>query len=254
MNHHAIISLIIKLKEGKNLKDAYSLYAESLSNSQLASNVMSKPKDIKQITKPLFSDLIGQNHMDGRLDKFQHNSLNDELFEALLSAPAYKLDTNLKNEFVSLFNVFKTQILKKSTWIQMMSLIENMLFQEFYFGLPQVDYSVQKQKSGENTFQYILLRAPFYDIVKGKIEIRIYFNKIEDYPGFKNIEELKNDTMFTNSAQAAIVNKMKEIMDTNPIKIQDVQNALEMLDKLDHQIILKEYEEKQLEIKKLKKK
>ena len=66
--------------------------------------------------------------------------MNDELFEALLSAPAYKLDTNLKNEFVSLFNVFKTQILKKSTWIQMMSLIENMLFQEFYFGLPQVDY------------------------------------------------------------------------------------------------------------------
>jgi hypothetical protein len=48
-----------------------------------------------------------------------------------------------------------------------------------------VAISTQAQKSGDNTYNYILLRSPFMDAITGKKEIRIYFNKLEDYPSFK---------------------------------------------------------------------
>ena len=115
-----------------------------------------------------------------------------------------------------------------------MGLVERKILQLRCYKNPTLAFSIQEQKSGENTFSYIVIRALFIDLYSGKKEIRRYFNKLEDYPKFNSIEELKTDKAFLSDALVEIKSVMAEIINNEGITIEYLESELRKLERSSH--------------------
>jgi hypothetical protein len=71
-------------------------------------------------------------------------------------------------------------------------------------------------------------------LYSGKKEIRRYFNKLEDYPKFNSIEELKTDKTFLSDALVEIKSIMAEMINKEGISIEYLESELRKLEKSSH--------------------
>ena len=115
-----------------------------------------------------------------------------------------------------------------------MGLVERKILQLRCYKNPTLAFSIQEQKSGENTFSYIVIRALFIDLYSGKKEIRRYFNKLEDYPKFNSLEELKTDKTFLNDALVEIKSVMADMIKNEGITIEYLESELKKLERFSH--------------------
>ena len=99
------------------------------------------------------------------------------------------------------------------------------------------------------------------DLFTGKQEVRIYFNKLEDFPGFNSIEELKEDEKFRNKVEAknkleGMVYGMKTTLTEEKLKAAMPEDEMtkmnefvtETLKYLEEDHTQEEYEAKQKEL------
>lgn len=228
MDYHQIINSI--KKKGKSLEVENEF---SSTENQFAELVMTQMNSSKSRTDPfanatLFSEFFGEEMSDGLVADFKRKKLRfDPIKKQLFNQLGY---SELKEEVGSIMREFHTQLVAKNKWLGLMGLMERLLLQMDCYSNPKILCSAQKQRSGQNQFHYILLRAPFYDLVEGRNEIRVYFNKLEDYPQFKSIEELQNDNNFKADATKEVRKKMKEIIDANPITFSEIQDAFKKIE------------------------
>lgn len=177
----------------------------------------------KEKTQPVFSEIIGQTIEMGKLAEFikeTETNLNTELVE-----PTVK-DSYLKNRLSDMLAELQIQTDRQKRWLTLIGLLERKIIQVRLYRNIQVSYSTQIQKSGQNKFNYILLRAPFMDVYTGKKEVRIYFKKLEDFPNFTSIDELKEDKHFKSSAIESIRQEMMNIMENDGVDINYIRDEL----------------------------
>ena len=177
----------------------------------------------KEKTQPVFSEIIGQTIEMGKLAEFikeTETNLNTELVE-----PTVK-DSYLKNRLSDMLAELQIQTDRQKRWLTLIGLLERKIIQVRLYRHIQVSYSTQIQKSGQNKFNYILLRAPFMDVYTGKKEVRIYFKKLEDFPNFTSIDELKEDKHFKSSAIESIRQEMMNIMENDGVDINYIRDEL----------------------------
>ena len=177
----------------------------------------------KEKTQPVFSEIIGQTIEMGKLAEFikeTETNLNTELVE-----PTVK-DSYLKNRLSDMLAELQIQTDRQKRWLTLIGLLERKIIQVRLYRNIQVSYSTQIQKSGQNKFNYILLRAPFMDVYTGKKEVRIYFKKLEDFPNFTSIDELKEDKHFKSSAIESIRQEMMNIMANAGVDINYIRDEL----------------------------
>lgn len=198
----------------------------------------------KERVFPVLSDLIGETKNDGDINDFIKST--QVHLESKVAEPIITNDAKAKNVIVGLLGNYKEQVNKKNGWLTKMGLIERKIMQYRYFRNTQVAFSTQSQKSGDNIFTYILLRSPFVDSFKGKKEIRLYFNKLEDYPNISSIEELANNKKFYNQAITEIRKEMERIMSLDGINYESLFKELDSIDEIEkqHKSINLAYEEK----------
>ena len=76
-----------------------------------------------------------------------------------------------------------------------------------------------------------MLRSPFFDLIEGKIEIRVYYTKMEDYPTYSSIEDLVNGNKdFVSKSKKEVKDKMYEIIKNNPISFTQIKEALKKVE------------------------
>jgi hypothetical protein len=238
-------SLIESIKNKTNVGTEIDPYYDTL-GALLES--MSKPKleDLQSSNTTLFSDFFGQKQSDGKVSDFKinnlkYNKISKNLYVGLGLG-------KVKSEIVEIMTEYHDQLIAKTKWMAIMGLLERLLLQYDCYARPRISYSTQKQKSGKNTFEYILLRAPFYDLEKGKNEIRVYFNKIEDYPSYTSLDNLiKNNDDFVIKSKSEVQTKMRKIIDSNPIKFSDIKSALKQIESEADRIAVEDFEKKRLE-------
>ena len=151
-------------------------YNEILRNNQ---------RVIKERTQPVLSDIMGETNEKGRLAEFIRETelnINTDLEEPSIH------DLKYKGQITNLLTELKYQTESNSRWFTLIGLLERKIIQLRLYRNIYVSFSTQLQKSGSNRFNYILLRAPFMDLYTGKQEIRIYYKKLEDFPGFDSID------------------------------------------------------------------
>jgi hypothetical protein len=237
-------SLIESLKANTNVGTEIDPYYDTL-GAFLES--MSKPKaeDLQSTNTTLFSDFFGQKQSDGKVSEFKINNLKYN-----------KISKNIyvgiglgkvKNEIVEIMTEYHDQLIAKTKWMALMGVMERLLLQYDCYARPRISYSIQKQKSGKNAFEYILLRAPFYDLVKGKNEIRVYYNKMEDYPSYSSLDDLiKNNQDFLIKSKSEVQTKMRKIIDENPINFIDIKIALKQIESEADRKAVEDFEKKRL--------
>jgi hypothetical protein len=175
---------------------------ESLRNTQLFSNMYDFKPEKSTMSKFMYI-------------KFNNNEkLVKGLKETELSGYAY--------HFENVSNFYKEQVDIFQDWLVYMNLLEKVLLQLECFINPKIAYGIQPQKSGDNSFNYIVLRTPFYEIKEGKIELRTYYNKLEDYKDYSDLEELKNNDEFRKNTTDFIRGQM----------ISSIKKSFEMFDTL----------------------
>ena len=179
----------------------------------------------------VISDLIGETIEDGDLYDFIRSTKAH--LKASFNAPTLLNDQMIKNKIVELLKVYNEQVDIKQSWFTTMGLIERKIIQYRYYRNTQVSISTQAQKSGDNKYNYILLRSPFIDSFTGKKEIRIYFNKLEDYPKYKTIDNLIKNEAFYNSAIEAIRKEMENIMTKDGIDFKRLFKEFENLESVE---------------------
>jgi hypothetical protein len=186
-----------------------------------------KQKEIGK-EKPILviSELIGEALEYGDLADFV-NETKRHLKASFNSPLSNSIDDGIKEKLMSLLNIYTEQVENKQKWLTTMGIIERKIIQYRYYRNTHVAISTQAQKSGDNTYNYILLRSPFMDAITGKKEIRIYFNKLEDYPSFKTIEDLCKDNKFYQDAIFAIRNEMESIMLSDGIDLKKLVTGFE---------------------------
>jgi hypothetical protein len=224
MDYTSIIKSIQKKTKGAtNVAAADDDFAEFI--SEMKRSPLSK---IGSSNITLFSDFYGEEFGEGKVAVFRGDKLKFDLYSEI---NLIQDGDNVKVDTLNLFRQYHKELIAKSEWLALMGIMERLLLQLESHTNPQIAYSTQKQKSGTNKFQYILLRAPFYDLLKGKCEIRIYFNKLEDYSKYKTIEELqRGDMNFISESRKVVQKKMKEKIDNNPVMFSDIKDALEKIE------------------------
>ena len=176
----------------------------------------------KQKLTPVFSDLVGETSDRGKLAEFI--ALNERLLtEHRLSNNYSKFSKEIETlrDFRRLYN---HEVAINNSWLTMMGLLEIKMLQTHCLLSPKIAYSVQEQKSGDKKFKYILLRTPFYTVLGGKKELRLYFNKLEDYPKFKTINDLKKDNQFLLDSEDAVREFIKKEMENDEVTIEQFRN------------------------------
>jgi hypothetical protein len=197
----------------------------------------------KEKVQSVFSDIIGETKETGRLVEFIKDSeahLTGQMEETISPKDSY-----LKKEMTTLIDKFKNYSESKFKWLTYMGLLERKIMQQRLYRNIQISYSTQLQKSGENKFSYILLRAPFIDIFTGKKEIRVYYNKLEDYPNYKSIEELKNDINFKIKAAEKIREEMDKQINNENMSLEKLFKELENSEQYE----LMQFQQMNLELK-----
>jgi hypothetical protein len=187
------------------------------------------PSMFKEKTHVVFSDIIGETNDTGRLAEFiketeQH--INSELENPTIHNIKYR------TQIVNLLNELKHQTEDNKRWLTLIGLLERKIIQLRLYRNINVSYSTQVQKSGINKFNYILLRAPFMDLFKGRKEIRIYYKKLEDFPGFDTIDKLKEDINFKTTAIETVRVEMENWMDKEGITIDYIRDELNKINQI----------------------
>jgi hypothetical protein len=203
----------------------YLIYLYGLKQYEMSYNeiLRNNQRVIKENTQPVFSDIMGETNEKGRLAEFIKETelnINDEIEEPTVH------DRKYKNRIVNLLNELKIQTEENKKWLTLIGLLERKIIQLRLYRNIYVSISTQLQKSGSNKFNYILLRAPFMDLYKGKQEIRIYFKKLEDFPRFDSIDVLKEDTQFKKSAIETVRLEMERWMDNEGITLEYIREEL----------------------------
>lgn len=183
----------------------------------------------KQKFVPVFSDIMGETSDRGKLAEFI--SLNERLItEHRLSSKAGQFHKEIEalREYKRLYN---SEAGINNLWLTIMGLLEIKILQIHCLISPKIAYSIQEQKSGEKKFKYILLRTPFYGVIEGKKELRIYFNKLEDYPKFKTIDDLKKDKQFIIESENAVQIEIRKEIAKDDITIQQFKDNFQEAEK-----------------------
>jgi hypothetical protein len=175
----------------------------------------------------VFSDLIGEMEGQGKIDNFIDGSLTNLNLPSNISSDPFEIKFN--SDLNKLLTTYKNDATANERWLTIMGLIERKIFQLRCYKNPTLAFSLQEQKSGENTFSYIVIRALFIDLYSGKKEIRRYFNKLEDYPKFNTLDELKTDKSFLNDALNEIKSVMAEQINKEDITLDYLKSELQKL-------------------------
>ena len=184
-------------------------------------------KTSKEDLTPVFSDLIGEMEGQGKIDNFIDGSLTNLGLPSNISSDPFEIKFN--NDLNKLLTTYKSDATANERWLTIMGLIERKIFQLRCYKNPTLAFSLQEQKSGENTFSYIVIRALFIDLYSGKKEIRRYFNKLEDYPQFNTLDDLKTDKSFLNDALNEIKSVMAEQINKEDITLDYLKSELQKL-------------------------
>jgi hypothetical protein len=184
-------------------------------------------KTNKEDLTPVFSDLIGEMEGQGKIDNFIDGSLTNLSLPSNISSDPFEIKFN--NDLNKLLTTYKNDATANERWLTIMGLIERKIFQLRCYKNPTLAFSLQEQKSGENTFSYIVIRALFIDLYSGKKEIRRYFNKLEDYPKFSTLDDLKTDKSFLNDALNEIKSVMAEQINKEDITLDYLKSELQKL-------------------------
>jgi len=181
----------------------------------------------KERDEPAFSDLIGETNNDGDIHDFIRNTEKNVELKSVDSFNA--LDSKTTKLLIELLMKYKSQVDAKVSWITKMGLLERKIMQYRFYRNTHVAFSTQALKSGDKIFTYILLRSPFVDLFKGKKEIRMYFNKMEDFPNISSVNELANDSKFYNSAIGEVRKEMKKIMSNDGIDFKTLFKEFDII-------------------------
>jgi hypothetical protein len=187
---------------------------------------ISKQAAPKENLTPVFSEFIGETKGQGKIDNFVDDSKSN-----LKMSSSIKLDTHevkFNGDLSKLLNLFESETDERKRWLTIMGLIERKILQLRCYKNPTLAFSIQSQKSGDNYFSYIVIRAVFFDLYTGKKEIRRYFNKMEDYE-YNSLEELKSDTSFMNEALIEIKSIMADLINKEDITIEYLESQLKSL-------------------------
>jgi hypothetical protein len=189
----------------------------------------SSKQEAKEKLVPVFSDIVGKSDSDGLLAQFVEYT-EDNLKPT--NDFYYKIYANIlnNNDLENALRVYESQFNSRKKWITLMGLLERKIFQYRCLRKPNIAISIQEQKSGENKFKYILARAQFVTLFEGKKELRVYLKKLEDYPGYNTLEELKNSDNFIQSAYESIRDEMKQIMSKESIELDYIIKELKSID------------------------
>lgn len=188
---------------------------------------ISKQAAPKENLTPVFSEFIGETKGQGKIDNFVDDSKSN-----LKMSSSIKLDTHevkFNGDLSKLLNLFESETDQRKRWLTIMGLIERKILQLRCYKNPTLAFSIQSQKSGDNYFSYIVIRAVFFDLYTGKKEIRRYFNKMEDYPQYNSLEELKSDPNFMNEALIEIKSIMADLINKEDITIEYLEAQLKSL-------------------------
>lgn len=143
----------------------------------------------------IFADLFDSEREKGKLKRFRISRLMD-FPELTTENDIWDHQLPVSHNFTKILKQYNLEIQKSREWLLYMCLLERVLLQIKNYTSPRLTYRILQQKSGENTFRYIVVRAPFYDLYKGAIEVRAYHGKLEDHPGCNSISDIikrKND-------------------------------------------------------------
>lgn len=188
---------------------------------------ISKQAAPKENLTPVFSEFIGETKGQGKIDNFVDDSKSN-----LKMSSSIKLDTHevkFNSDLSKLLNLFEDETDQRKRWLTIMGLIERKILQLRCYKNPTLAFSIQSQKSGDNYFSYIVIRAVFFDLYTGKKEIRRYFNKMEDYAQYNSLEELKSDPSFINEALIEIKSIMADLINKEEITIEYLESQLKSL-------------------------
>ena len=181
----------------------------------------------KEKVQSVFSDVIGETNELGKLADFLKETNTN--ISSILDEPIAPSDDKLKKEITVLLSKFQNQTKHNIHWITIMGLLERKILQLRLYRNVQISYSTQLQKSGDNKYNYILLRAPFVDIYTGRKEVRVYHNKLEDY-GTSTIDELKERKDFKNDAVQVVRKEMDILMEKEGITMEYIIQQIDLLD------------------------
>ena len=193
-----------------NIITFVSQYSSMSYRSLIGNDSKKQETPSKQVT--VFSNIVGENVGEGLLNDFKvGQGLND-----LIKLKENK-NSDVKTNLIDCASIYLKESRKNYAWLTAMGLLERKILQYKCYENPSIAYSTHLRKSGDNKNRYIFLRCPFYDLYKGKFELRVYHNKLEDYPQYSTIEELKEDKSFVLSAkkvvQEVMLKQIDEILD-----------------------------------------
>ena len=188
---------------------------------------ISKQATPKENLAPVFSEFIGETKGQGKIDNFVDDSKSNLKMSSSIKSDTHEVKFN--SDLSKLLNLFESETDERKRWLTIMGLIERKILQLRCYKNPTLAFSIQSQKSGDNYFSYIVIRAVFFDLYTGKKEIRRYFNKMEDYPQYNSLEELKSDSSFINEALIEIKSIMADLINKEEITIEYLESQLKSL-------------------------
>jgi hypothetical protein len=122
-------------------------------------NLSKNQKSNKENLTPVFSDLIGEMEGQGKIDNFIDDSIANLNMSSNISSDPFEIKFN--SDLNKLLTTYKNDATANERWFTIMGLIERKIFQLRCYKNPTLAFSLQEQKSGENTFSYIVIRALF---------------------------------------------------------------------------------------------
>ena len=183
----------------------------------------------KQKFVPVFSDIIGDSNDKGKLADFL--LLNQQTVDDYRMGKSTSLLSNEMEYLNDLKRLYRDEAHYHNMWLTMMGLLEIKILQHHCLASPRIAYSLQIQKSGDKKFNYIVLRFQFYSVLQGKKEIRIYFNKIEDYPKYKTLDELKKDKSFILESEKVVREEMRKEIEKDHVTFEQFKDNFQEVEK-----------------------
>ncbi len=207
-------------------------------------NLSNQPKAYKENLVPVLSDLVGETEGHGKIDNFIDDSMSNLKMPSNIKSDPNELKFN--SDHSKLLDLYKSETSVSKRWLTIMGLIERKILQLRCYKNPTLAFSIQEQKSGDNIFRYIVIRAPFIDLYTGKKEIRRYHTKLEDYPKFNSLEELKSDSVFLNEAVSEIKDIMAQQIKNEDITLEYLESQLRSLEEESFERYIRNRDEKLL--------
>jgi hypothetical protein len=192
-------------------------------------NLSNQPRAYKENLVPVLSDLVGETEGQGKIDNFIDDSMSNLKMPSNIKSDPHEVKFNADHS--KLLDLYKSKTDNCKRWLTLMGLIERKIMQLRCYKNPTLAFSIQEQKSGDNFFRYIVIRAPFIDLYTGKKEIRRYHTKLEDYPKFNSLEELKSDPVFLSEAITEIKDIMAQQINKEDITLEYLESQLRSLEK-----------------------